>query len=74
MTIHLLSSSGESTFNLPYELINKDNINKDILLNAEPLKKLLASFTDTSKIGLSFTEYGVIIEKEGVRAILMQIE
>ena len=54
--------------------LNKDNLNKIITLHAEPLKKLLASFTDTSKIGLSFTDYGVILEKEGVRAILMQSE
>lgn len=74
LIINLISSSGESTFTVPYELINKDNLNKTINLHAEPLRKLLASFNDSQKIGLAFTDYGVVLEKEGVKAILMHVE
>ena len=41
-----------------------------ITVCAESLKKLLASFNDSAKIGLAFTDYGIVLEKEGVKAFI----
>ena len=71
LIINLMSNSGESTFNVPYELVHKTKNDNMITVCAESLKKLLASFNDSAKIGLAFTDYGIVLEKEGVKAILM---
>ncbi len=69
--IYIISNSGESKFNIPCEILNTESSNKLISLCAEPLKKLLISFNNSSKIGIAITDFGIILENEGIRAILM---
>lgn len=72
LIIKLTSNSGDSLFNITFDLINESTLLKnEISISSESLKKLLVSFTNTSRIGLGFSDYGIILEKEGVKAVLL---
>ena len=73
LVITLRSSSGDSKFSINYDLLNPIT-NTEVVLRADPFKKLLTALSTTGNIGLALTDTGVILEKEGIRAILMKSE
>ena len=73
LRVTLSSNRGKSNFKLPIEKRTEHLFRKPVSVKAEPMKRLLSSFNNLDKIGIAFTDYSIILEKNGVKAVLMNI-
>lgn len=68
------STKGSSDFNLLTEITAKKLYNKEVLVRAETLRRLLSSFNGSEKIGIALADLGITLEYKGIKAIMMHTE
>jgi len=73
LRVTLSSNRGDSVFILNIDKRTDYLYRKPISIKAEPFKKLLNAFDNPDKIGIAFTDYSIVLEKNGVKAALMNI-
>lgn len=73
LKISIVSIRGNSDFNL-YIDKETDLYDKEIMLNASTLKRLLSSFGNAEKLGIALGDKSVILEYRNIKAIIMTLE
>lgn len=68
----ITSNKGSSDFNFNIIKKEKDKLyNKEIIIRAETLRRLLSSFTEYNNIGITLSDLGITISYNGTKAVLM---
>lgn len=73
MIINLSSMNGNSEFKIPIVKQTDILFNDKVLIKAETLKRLLTSFSNTEKIGISLNNNSINIEYRNIKSIMMTI-
>lgn len=68
------STRGNSDFNFILSDVKELLYNKEVILNAETLKRLLSSFNSSDKIGIALSDTTVTFEYKNLKAVLMNLE
>ena len=70
--LSIINNNGNSNFNFPINRIGNNKLyNKEIILNANTLKKLLISFSNSINIDLALNDNGITIKSGNTKAFLM---
>lgn len=73
LRVTLSSNRGNSNFILPIDKKSHSLFRKPVSVKAEPLRRLLSAFNNPDKVSIAFTDYSIVIEKNGVKAALMNL-
>ena len=75
LKLSIVSIKGNSDFNLSIDKEeNIDLYNKEVMLNASTLKRLLSSFGNAEKIGIALGDKSTTLEYRNIKAIIMNLE
>ena len=75
LKLSIVSIKGNSDFNLSIDKEeNVDLYNKEVMLNASTLKRLLSSFGNAEKIGIALGDKSTTLEYRNIKAIIMNLE
>lgn len=71
----IVSVKGNSDFKFSTELIDGVKLyNKEVLVKAETLRRLLSSFAGIDRIGIALADLGITLEYKGIKAIMMHTD
>ena len=74
LIVSISSTKGNSDFSFILSDVSNQLYDKEVILNAETLKRLLSSFSSSDKIGISLSDVSVTFEYKNICAALMNTE
>lgn len=70
--LEVILTSSKGTSNFTFDIDKQGTLyKKSVLIRAELLRKLLASFTGADKIGIALTDLSINIEYKNIKAVMM---
>lgn len=70
--LEVILTSSKGTSNFTFDIDKQTTLyRKSVLIRAELLRKLLASFTGADKIGIALTDLSINIEYKNIKAVMM---
>ena len=68
----IISNRGNSDFSFTTELLTENKLyDKEVLVRAETLRRLLTSFNEADKLSIALADLGITLEYKNIKAIMM---
>ena len=68
----IISNRGNSDFSFATEVLTENKLyDKEVLVRAETLRRLLTSFNEADKLSIALADLGITLEYKNIKAIMM---